>query len=287
MGATCLPEVMDGIENELGSLELRGVTDMEDGSIDHLFQIGALIAAAQEMRAKEGHRWDMWEVNESTLKLIRHVRVWRNEMLDPRIKLANKSPVPITGKWSRLTGERVTFNLLFFHDTVVPPFLSTWILSKLACTLTIVGESTATGRTAGSGSGLASPSNDDGASCRSAAATGDDGAASGCSAAATGDDGAASSCSAVAATACASCCSAAATGDDSGASCCSVAATGDFRSAAATGDDGPVGLLAVLRLRLVSTVRLLAVLQLRLVTTVLGLLAVLLRLVTTTVLGSS
>eukprot|EP00439_Symbiodinium_sp_Y106_P069988 s4351_g12.t1 len=30
-------------------------------------------------------------------------------MLDPRIKLANKSPVPITGKWSRLTGERVTF----------------------------------------------------------------------------------------------------------------------------------------------------------------------------------
>ena len=30
-------------------------------------------------------------------------------MLDPRIKLANKSPVPITGKWSRLTGERLTF----------------------------------------------------------------------------------------------------------------------------------------------------------------------------------
>eukprot|EP00439_Symbiodinium_sp_Y106_P072288 s1838_g13.t1 len=71
--------------------------------------IGALIAAAQEMKAKEGYRWDMWEVNESNLKLIRHVRVWRNEMLDPRIKLANKSPVPITGKWSRLTGERVTF----------------------------------------------------------------------------------------------------------------------------------------------------------------------------------
>ena len=33
MAASCLPEVMDGIENELGSLELRGVTDMEDGSI--------------------------------------------------------------------------------------------------------------------------------------------------------------------------------------------------------------------------------------------------------------
>ena len=65
MAASCLPEVMDGIENELGSLELRGVTDMEDGSIDHLFQIGALIAAAQEMKAKEGYRWDMWEVNES------------------------------------------------------------------------------------------------------------------------------------------------------------------------------------------------------------------------------
>ena len=82
------------IENELGSLELRGVTDidMEDGSIDHLFQIGALIAVAQEMKAKEGYRWDMWEVNESALKLIRHVRMRRNEMLDPRIKLANKSP---------------------------------------------------------------------------------------------------------------------------------------------------------------------------------------------------
>ena len=82
---------------------------MNDGSIDHLFQIGALIAAAQEVKAKEGCRWDMWEVNESDLKLIRHVRVRRNEMLDPRIKLANKSPVPIAGKWSRLTGERVTF----------------------------------------------------------------------------------------------------------------------------------------------------------------------------------
>ena len=109
MAASCLPEVLDGIENELGSVELRGVTDMNDGSIDHLFQIGALIAAAQEVKAKEGYRWNMWEVNESNLKLIRHVRVWRNEMLDPRIKLANKSPVPITGKWSRLTGERVTF----------------------------------------------------------------------------------------------------------------------------------------------------------------------------------
>ena len=30
-------------------------------------------------------------------------------MLDPRIKVAKKSPVPITGKWSRLTGERLTF----------------------------------------------------------------------------------------------------------------------------------------------------------------------------------
>ena len=109
MAASCLPEVMDGIENELGSVELRGVTDMNDGSIDHLFQIGALIAAAQEAKSKEGYRWDTWEVNESNLKLIRHVRVWRNEMLDPRIKLANKPPVPITGKWSRLTGERVTF----------------------------------------------------------------------------------------------------------------------------------------------------------------------------------
>ena len=109
MAASCLPEVMTGIEHELGSVELRGVSDMHDGSIDHLFRIGALLAAAQGMKAKEGHRWDMWEVNESELKLIRHVRVWRYEMLDPRIKLVNKSPVPITGQCSRLTGERVTY----------------------------------------------------------------------------------------------------------------------------------------------------------------------------------
>ena len=51
----------------------------------------------------------MWEVNESELKLIRHVRVWRHEMFDPRHKLANKAPVPIVGQWSRLTGERVTY----------------------------------------------------------------------------------------------------------------------------------------------------------------------------------
>ena len=83
MVASCLPEVMDGIENELGSVELRGVTDINDGSIDYLFQIGALIAAAQEVKAKEGYRWDMWEVNESILKLIRYARVWHNEILDP------------------------------------------------------------------------------------------------------------------------------------------------------------------------------------------------------------
>ena len=109
MAASCLPDVMTGIEKQLGSVELRGVSDMHDGSIDHLFQIGALIAAAQGMKMNEGYRWDMWEVNEPELKLIRHVRVWRHEMLDPRIKLANKSPVPITGQWSRLTGERVTY----------------------------------------------------------------------------------------------------------------------------------------------------------------------------------
>eukprot|EP00439_Symbiodinium_sp_Y106_P065852 s317_g10.t1 len=96
MAASCLPEVMDGIENELGSVELRGVTDMNDASIDHLFQIGALIAAAQEMKAKEGYRWDM-------------------------IKLANKSPVPITGTWSRLTGERVTFKQYKDGSTVERP----------------------------------------------------------------------------------------------------------------------------------------------------------------------
>ena len=81
---------------------------MHDGSIDHLFQIGALIAAAQGMK-NDGYRWDMWEVNEAELKLIRHVRQWRQEMFDPRHKLANKAPVPIVGQWSRLTGERVTY----------------------------------------------------------------------------------------------------------------------------------------------------------------------------------
>ncbi|CAE7248181.1 unnamed protein product [Symbiodinium microadriaticum] len=83
MAASCLPEVMTGIELERGSVELRGV--------------------------KEGYKWDMWELNELELKLIRHVRIWRHEMLDPRIRLANKSPVPIAGQWSRLTGERVTY----------------------------------------------------------------------------------------------------------------------------------------------------------------------------------
>ena len=61
------------------------------------------------MKVKEGYKWDMWELNELELKLIRHVRIWRHEMLDPRIRLANKSPVPIAGQWSRLTGERVTY----------------------------------------------------------------------------------------------------------------------------------------------------------------------------------
>ena len=55
-------------------------------SIDHLCQIGALIASAQGMRSSEGGRQDTWEVNETELKLIRHVKVWRNEMLDPQIK---------------------------------------------------------------------------------------------------------------------------------------------------------------------------------------------------------
>ena len=40
---------------------------MNDGSIDHLLQIGALIAAAQEVKVKEGYRWDMCEINESDM----------------------------------------------------------------------------------------------------------------------------------------------------------------------------------------------------------------------------
>ena len=68
MAASCLPESMTQIENRLGSLELRGVSDMHDGSIDHLFQIGALIAAAQGIK-NDGYRWDMWEVNESEFEV--------------------------------------------------------------------------------------------------------------------------------------------------------------------------------------------------------------------------
>ena len=53
-------------------------------------------------------------LNKTELKLIRHVKVWRNEMLDPRIKLANKMPVPVP----RLTGERVTHKLCRDGSTV-------------------------------------------------------------------------------------------------------------------------------------------------------------------------
>ncbi|OLP82435.1 Copia protein [Symbiodinium microadriaticum] len=70
------------------------------------------------MKAKEGYKWDMWEINEHELKLIRHVRMWRHEMLDPRIRLANKSPVPITGQWSRLAGARVTYKTYKDGSTV-------------------------------------------------------------------------------------------------------------------------------------------------------------------------
>eukprot|EP00439_Symbiodinium_sp_Y106_P065462 s5317_g10.t1 len=45
LAAMCLPDVMSGIEEELGALELRGVSDVHDCSIDHLCQIGALIAS--------------------------------------------------------------------------------------------------------------------------------------------------------------------------------------------------------------------------------------------------
>ena len=66
MAASCLPEVMTGIELELGAVELHGVSDMRDSSIDHVFQfqIGVPIAAAQGMKAKEGYKWDMWEIYE-------------------------------------------------------------------------------------------------------------------------------------------------------------------------------------------------------------------------------
>ena len=114
LAATCLPEVMSGIEEELGALELRGVSDVHDCSIDHLCQIGALIASAQGIRSFEGGRQDTWEVNETELKLIRHVKVWRNKILDPRIKLANRMPVPVL----RLTGERLTHKVCRDGSTV-------------------------------------------------------------------------------------------------------------------------------------------------------------------------
>ena len=60
------------------------------------------------MRSSEGGRQDTWEVNETELKL------WRNEMLDPRIKLANRMPVPVL----RLTGERLTHKVYRDGSTV-------------------------------------------------------------------------------------------------------------------------------------------------------------------------
>ena len=53
-------------------------------------------------------------MNETELKLIRHVKVWRNEMLDPRIKVANRMPVPVL----RLTGERLTHKVYRDGSTV-------------------------------------------------------------------------------------------------------------------------------------------------------------------------
>ena len=70
---------MTGTERQLGAVELRGVSDMHDGSIDHVFQIGALIATAQGMKAKEGYKWAAWDINEPELKLIRHVRMWHSD----------------------------------------------------------------------------------------------------------------------------------------------------------------------------------------------------------------
>lgn len=53
------------MEHDLGALELRGGSDVHDYvrdcSIDHLCQIGALIAAAQGMKTADASRWDSWE----------------------------------------------------------------------------------------------------------------------------------------------------------------------------------------------------------------------------------
>ena len=58
LATSCLPEVMSGIEQDLGALELRGVSDVHDCTIDHLCQIGALIAAAEGMKSADASRWD-------------------------------------------------------------------------------------------------------------------------------------------------------------------------------------------------------------------------------------
>ena len=57
LAASCLPEVLSEMERDLRSLELRGVSDIHDSSTVHLFQIGALIAAAQRMKESDGSRW--------------------------------------------------------------------------------------------------------------------------------------------------------------------------------------------------------------------------------------
>ena len=54
LAASCFPEVMSGMEKDLGAWELRGVSDVHCPSVDHLCQIGALIAAAQGMKSSDG-----------------------------------------------------------------------------------------------------------------------------------------------------------------------------------------------------------------------------------------
>ena len=86
------------------------MSDLHDSSVDYLQQIGALIDAAQGIKNAYGCTYDAWEVDESQLKLIRHVQSSRQskETLDPRIEASRTLPAPV----SRLTGERVTYKML-------------------------------------------------------------------------------------------------------------------------------------------------------------------------------
>ena len=50
------------------------MSDLHDSAFDYLQQIGALIAAAQDIKNAHDYTYDAREVNEPKLKWIRHVK---------------------------------------------------------------------------------------------------------------------------------------------------------------------------------------------------------------------